>query len=134
MPACASDTLARIGGDEFAVILSSIDNTDDAIFAAEKIREALSKPFELEGNYTVSIACCIGIAMYPDHGREEKILMEHADEAMYEAKKQGRNCVRLAKTLSIQDHAGDGTLFLPRKWHDFISVGTKRLTQNTGNL
>ena len=123
----ASDTLARIGGDEFAIILPSIDNTDDAIFVAEKIREALNKPFELEGNYTISIACCIGIAMYPDHGREEKILMEHADEAMYEAKKQGRNCVRLAKTLSIQEHTGDEALFLPRKWHYFYISGDEEV-------
>jgi diguanylate cyclase (GGDEF)-like protein/hemerythrin-like metal-binding protein len=91
-----SDTLARVGGDEFAVILPRVENSDNALVVAEKIRREIDVPFELAGGYPVSISCSIGIAIYPEHGREEKRLAKHADEAMYIAKAHGGNCTRLS--------------------------------------
>ena len=81
-----SDTLARMGGDEFVVILPSIVSEKDALGVAEKIRLALNEPFELEGGYRVSIACSIGVAIFPEHGKDEKRLLKSADDAMYKAK------------------------------------------------
>ena len=91
-----SDTLARVGGDEFAVILPRVESSDDALVVAEKIRREIDVPFELAGGYPVSISCSIGIAVYPEHGREEKRLAKNADEAMYIAKAHGGNCTRLS--------------------------------------
>lgn len=85
-----SDTAARIGGDEFVVLLPSLSTTDDALRVANKIREALNLPFDLAGN-EVRISSSIGIAVYPEHGEAEKDLVKHADIAMYHAKKHGRN-------------------------------------------
>ncbi|WP_263771340.1 bacteriohemerythrin [Propionivibrio soli] len=90
-----SDTLARIGGDEFLAILPGMDDAKDAVGVAEKIRRVLCEPFDLVDGHRVSIACSIGIALYPEHGRDEKRLLKRADEAMYQAKREGRNCIRL---------------------------------------
>lgn len=85
-----SDTVGRLGGDEFAVLLLGIHRPDDAAAVAEKIRDALSRPFELSG-HQLEISSSIGIAVYPEHGEDRKHLMRYADTAMYAAKKQGRN-------------------------------------------
>lgn len=89
-----SDTIARIGGDEFVVLLPSIDTEQDALLVAEKIRLAIEKPFEIEG-HVLNISTSIGIALYPQHGENEIELSKHADLAMYHAKKNGRNRVMI---------------------------------------
>lgn len=98
MLACVreSDTVARIGGDEFVVLLRNIDNAEDALHVAEKIRAALASPFPIDGR-DIRIGCCVGIAVYPEHGRNESELSARADAAMYAAKHAGGNTVRLAK-------------------------------------
>jgi diguanylate cyclase (GGDEF)-like protein/PAS domain S-box-containing protein len=85
-----SDTAARIGGDEFVVLLPSIDSAQTALLVAEKIRQALSQPFEIDG-HSLRISSSIGIAIYPEHGSDEKTLLKNADTAMYMAKQKGRN-------------------------------------------
>lgn len=89
-----SDTAARIGGDEFVVLLPTVDSIDTAMLVAEKIRHALSMPFEISGQ-RLNISSSIGIAVYPEHGSEEKVLLKNADTAMYLAKQKGRNMVVL---------------------------------------
>lgn len=89
-----SDTPARIGGDEFVVLLRNILQADDALMVAEKIRLALQAPFTVE-SHALSISASIGIALYPEHGAEAVELARHADEAMYHAKVSGSNRVSL---------------------------------------
>jgi diguanylate cyclase (GGDEF)-like protein/PAS domain S-box-containing protein len=89
-----SDTVGRIGGDEFLVLLPVIEVAQDALLVAEKIREALIQPFSLVG-LCLNISASVGIAVYPDHGENEKQLMKNADAAMYLAKEAGRNSVNL---------------------------------------
>ena len=86
----ASDTVARIGGDEFIVLLPSIEQDKDATVVAKKMLQMLSQPFTV-AEHTVSISCSIGIAVYPEHGEDEKLLLINADIAMYHAKKAGRS-------------------------------------------
>ncbi|HYR05258.1 MAG TPA: diguanylate cyclase [Gallionella sp.] len=90
----ASDTAARIGGDEFVVLLPVIEAEQDASMVGEKIRNALIQPFELAG-HTLHISSSIGIAVYPEHGDDEKLLTKSADIAMYHAKKNGRDNVKV---------------------------------------
>lgn len=85
-----SDTVSRIGGDEFTLLLPNIDTELDATIVAEKILHALSQPFTLDGHF-LQLSASIGIAIYPEHGNDEKLLIKHADVAMYHAKKNGRN-------------------------------------------
>ncbi len=88
-----SDTVARIGGDEFIVLLPAIETEQDAMVVADKIRLALCRSFELAGQ-SLHISSSIGIAIHPEHGSEEKILLKNADTAMYCAKENGRNNVQ----------------------------------------
>ncbi len=86
----ASDTVARIGGDEFVVLLPVMDHTDDAKVVADKILHTLNQVFEV-AQHSLNISSSIGIAVYPHHGADEKLLLINADIAMYHAKKGGRN-------------------------------------------
>ncbi|BAK76368.1 diguanylate cyclase with PAS and GAF sensors [Pseudogulbenkiania sp. NH8B] len=81
-----SDTVARIGGDEFVVLLESIALPEHAWLVAEKIRSALDHPLNLDGRH-LRILPSIGVALFPEHGDEEQQLLKHADDAMYRAKK-----------------------------------------------
>jgi diguanylate cyclase (GGDEF)-like protein/PAS domain S-box-containing protein len=90
-----SDTVGRIGGDEFVVLLPTIQDEQDAMVVAEKIRAALSQPFELPGCPILNISSSSGIGIYPDHGADDIELSRNADDAMYQAKASGRNTVQL---------------------------------------
>lgn len=95
------DTVSRLGGDEFVVLLISIEAEPDALHVADKIRQALNQPFVLAGN-TLNISTSTGIALYPEHGREERILLKNADAAMYQAKKNGRNNVKVYRPEPVR--------------------------------
>ncbi len=88
----ASDTLARIGGDEFVVLLPRIAAALDARHVAEEILAALNRPFALDAA-TMHISGSLGVAVYPDAGLDAEALLHHADQAMYDAKIGGRGCV-----------------------------------------
>ena len=83
-----TDTVARIGGDEFVVLLHSIHASEDAECVAGKIRQVLAQPLRLDG-HSLNMQTSIGVALYPEHGTEEKQLFRHADEAMYAVKRLG---------------------------------------------
>jgi diguanylate cyclase (GGDEF)-like protein len=91
-----SDTVARMGGDEFIILLPIIDHEQDAMLVANKIVDAVVKPVLLE-NYknipllNLHVSASIGISIYPQHGKDEKLLVINADIAMYEAKRNGKN-------------------------------------------
>ena len=84
------DLVGRLGGDEFLVIISGLERTEDVIPIAEKIAECISEPFALEGQ-TLSVSGSIGISMYPRDGDSTDILIRNADAAMYLAKERGRS-------------------------------------------
>ena len=88
-----SDTVARIGGDEFVVVLPSLKARDDAEMIAEKIRSSLATPYTLNGN-AVNTTPSIGVALFPLNGSDADTLFKCADEAMYQVKHAGRNGYR----------------------------------------
>lgn len=85
-----SDTAARMGGDEFTVILNHLKKVEDASYVAEKIIKAINQPIELDGTIC-NIGASIGIAIYPDHAESINDLIIAADSAMYQAKANGKN-------------------------------------------
>jgi len=85
-----SDTLARIGGDEFACISHNAETTDNAISCAEKILHAITQPIAVSERI-IEIGASIGIVRYPDHGQDQTTLLSNADCAMYRAKRAHRS-------------------------------------------
>ncbi|RKZ92956.1 MAG: two-component system response regulator [Gammaproteobacteria bacterium] len=85
-----SDTLARVGGDEFNLMLPNIDSRDDVNNLLNKITLALQQPFSIENN-DVYVTFSIGTALYPDDGSSSETLIKHADMAMYNIKGKGKN-------------------------------------------
>lgn len=90
-----SDTVGRIGGDEFVVLIPELMGVNAVLVLAEKIRCALEQTFVVD-HHELAISCSIGIAIYPENGADEIALTKSADEAMYHAKDSGRNSVQLA--------------------------------------
>jgi len=86
-----SDNVARLGGDEFVVLLNDIPDREITELIASKIQRELDKPFTLDENI-VHISVSIGITDYPDDGLDYDTLLNNADQAMYQAKSNGRDC------------------------------------------
>ena len=84
------DTVSRVGGDEFVVLLSEIETAEDAARVAEKLIYTLSQPYDIE-EHELLLTASIGICIYPDNGTEPGILLRNADASMYTAKEAGRN-------------------------------------------
>jgi diguanylate cyclase (GGDEF)-like protein len=84
------DTISRLGGDEFTIVLEELHTPDDATVIAQKLIALFKEPFVVGGN-EFYLSCSIGISIYPDNGMQAEDLLRNADAAMYRAKEQGRN-------------------------------------------
>jgi diguanylate cyclase (GGDEF)-like protein len=85
-----SDTLARLGGDEFTIVLTKLNGKEDAGNVGRSLLEVLIKPFVIE-HQEITISASIGISIYPEDGADGIDLLQHADSAMYTAKRNGKN-------------------------------------------
>jgi diguanylate cyclase (GGDEF)-like protein/PAS domain S-box-containing protein len=84
----ASDTVARLGGDEFGLVLPELTDADSLTPVLERLQESLEEPIHVQ-SLPIGIEASIGIALYPDHGDDAQTLIQRADIAMYEAKRDG---------------------------------------------
>jgi len=89
----ADDTVGRLAGDEFAIVLSSLVRAEDARLVAQKVIATLASPLQVDG-HVIRVGASLGVALYPVDGETVDTLLEHADSAMYSAKAQGRNTYR----------------------------------------
>ncbi len=87
-----SDSISRLGGDEFTILLEAIANRESCSIVANKVLQAIGQPLEL-GGQLFRLSASIGISIYPDHGEDRETLVKHADVAMYRAKQQ-KGCFR----------------------------------------
>ena len=90
----ASDTAARVGGDEFVLVLTDLAVEDEAIPVLSRASEALARPFHVAGGQVVRLSASIGVAFFPRDGADADALLRHADQAMYEAKRELREGMR----------------------------------------
>ncbi|MEO7464125.1 MAG: EAL domain-containing protein, partial [Nitrosospira sp.] len=131
------DTISRVGGDEFVILLSEIETADDAARVAEKLIKGLSQPYAIEG-HELLITASIGICIYPENGKQSNALLRNADAAMYSAKEAGRNCYqfysddmtaraieRLSLEHDLRGAAQRGEIFVV--YQPQIELGTRRI-------
>jgi diguanylate cyclase (GGDEF)-like protein/PAS domain S-box-containing protein len=94
-----TDTVARVGGDEFLIITTEINTPDNVVQVAEKVLQLVSQPVIFEGQKAV-VSTSIGIALFPDHSEDMDKLIKLADEAMYKVKNAGKNGFRFVNTMT----------------------------------
>ena len=107
-----ADIVARIGGDEFAVVLSDIDQDSDVQITCDQLLQVINEPYQLGGNQSF-VTTSVGIAMFPDDGRDVPTLLKQADAAMYQAKERGKN--RYAFYEPEMNRRAEARLALSRK-------------------
>ena len=98
-----TDTVARMGGDEFTVLAPVVHSIEDAIVVARKVHEAIKEPIAIEGR-ELFITVSVGISIFPDDGADAEALLRAADTAMYRAKAQGADLFQLY-TSEMNTHA-----------------------------
>ena len=86
-----SDSVCRLGGDEFVILLESTETLVGSTLVAQKVIDSLNEPIEA-GDHVCFIGASIGISVFPNDCKDAETMLRHADIAMYEAKKKGRNC------------------------------------------
>jgi diguanylate cyclase (GGDEF)-like protein/PAS domain S-box-containing protein len=84
------DTVGRLGGDEFLIVLNSVKDISDVAVAAKRFMDAMAAEFVVQG-HSLGITCSLGVSIFPEHGTDVESLLKHADAAMYSAKENGRN-------------------------------------------
>jgi diguanylate cyclase (GGDEF)-like protein/PAS domain S-box-containing protein len=89
------DAVARVGGDEFTIVLQDLEKRDDAAVVAQKVLRAIAHPIEING-HRLFVTGSIGITIFPDDGGDAETLLKNADNAMYRAKAEGRNTYQLS--------------------------------------
>jgi diguanylate cyclase (GGDEF)-like protein/PAS domain S-box-containing protein len=89
------DTVARVGGDEFTIILQELSRREDAAIVAQKVLRTIAAPFDVT-NHRLYVTTSIGITIFPDDGEDAESLLKSADNAMYRAKSEGRNTYQMS--------------------------------------
>jgi len=95
------DTVCRLGGDEFALLFENLQSVQQCEDALSRIHHAMAEPFQLQ-THQIRIAASSGVTIYPLDREDPDILLRHADQAMYQAKLDGRNCYRIYEHLANQ--------------------------------
>jgi len=139
LKACAreQDTVARVGGDEFLILLDGVKDTADAAIAAERIMRAMNASLEVQG-HSFSVGCSIGLSMYPEHGMDGETLIKNADAAMYCAKEAGRGNVRFftdeMNAQAVERLAMDKNLRLALEREEFFLVYQPQMEIESGKI
>jgi diguanylate cyclase (GGDEF)-like protein len=90
----STDTVARMGGDEFTVLLTGLNSPEEAQKIASHLVSKISEPMVLQG-IRVEVSVSVGVATYPEDGSDVKTLLRNSDAALYQAKANGRNCYQM---------------------------------------
>ena len=91
-----TDTVSRQGGDEFVVLLSEVEQPEDAAITARRMLQAVAEAYSIDRN-ELHITASIGVSVYPDDGLDAETLIKNADTAMYQAKENGRQTYQFFK-------------------------------------
>lgn len=86
-----NDTVCRLGGDEFVIVLTELDTADEYLTILRRVVDDINEPVELDATNIATVGVSIGVSIYPTHGLIAETLIRQADQAMYQAKRSGRN-------------------------------------------
>ncbi|MCF7987962.1 MAG: GGDEF domain-containing protein [Methylovulum sp.] len=89
----ANDTVGRLGGDEFVLLLTDLESAEEYQIILERVMNAINQPMLLNDSLQVKVGASIGITVFPEDNEAPDTLLRHADQAMYQAKRAGRNRV-----------------------------------------
>ena len=132
-----SDTVSRQGGDEFVILLPSIENGDDAMAFAKKTLQAFEAPYRL-GEHNIHIEVSMGISLFPNDGHNAETLIRNADTAMYHAKESGRNnCKFFEQKMNdraVERQSVETALRLALKRHEFVLYYQPKITLANGEI
>jgi len=132
-----SDTVGRIGGDEFVVLLSQVGHAEGAVFIARKILSSLAAPYLIDQKQ-LQINASIGVSTYPADGTDSETLIHRADTAMYEAKKLGRNNCQFFRTEMqarvLEWQSLEGSLRCALERNEFMLVYQPKIDLATGEI
>ncbi len=132
------DTVARVGGDEFLIVLTNVVSTTEVEAIATRIVNSLSGEFTIQGR-SLRVSCSLGVSIFPQHGEDAETLIKNADAAMYSAKEMGCNTLcfftdemnaRLMESLTLENSlrlaTGKGELFLV--YQPQVDIGSGSIT------
>ena len=131
------DTVARVGGDEFVVVLSGVKQVEDCAITAERMMKALSGEFLIQG-HSLNVSCSLGISIFPDDGKDSEALVKHADAAMYCAKEKGPNTFQFftqdMNASIMQRLMLENSLRLALQRNEFFLMYQPQMDMTTGNI
>lgn len=133
----SSDTVSRQGGDEFVILLSSVEHAEDTVLTANKMLTTLALPY-LIGQHDLHITASIGISTYPDDGKDVEALIKNADIAMYHAKGNGRNNYQFFKqdmnARAVERQSIESSLRRALERHEFVLHYQPKINLETGAI
>jgi predicted signal transduction protein with EAL and GGDEF domain len=132
-----SDTVSRIGGDEFVVLLSEVAHAGDAGVKAGKILTALNAPLMVD-QHNLRVTASIGVTTYPDDGQETAMLIKNAGLAMYQAKENGRNNYQFfEKDMNVraqERQSVEGNLCFALDRHELVMHYQPKISLKSGEI
>jgi diguanylate cyclase (GGDEF)-like protein len=132
-----SDTISRQGGDEFVLLLSTIEHAEDTALSAQKMLAALALPHHIDG-HDLHISVSIGISIYPDDGQNAEILIKSADTAMYYAKDNGRNNYKFFEqdmnARAVLRQSTEASLRLALERREFVLYYQPKINLHSGTI
>jgi diguanylate cyclase (GGDEF)-like protein/PAS domain S-box-containing protein len=133
----SSDTVSRQGGDEFVVLLSEVDHSEDVAVTVKRLLQVGAKPHSID-KHDLHVTACIGVSIYPDDGLDAETLIKNADTAMYQAKENGRQSYQFFKPAmnirAVERQTIEGGLRRALERQEFALHYQPKINLSTGEI
>lgn len=133
----SSDTVSRQGGDEFVVLLSEVDHSEDLAIMVKRLLQVGAKPHSID-KHDLHVTACIGVSTYPDDGLDAETLIKNADTAMYQAKENGRQSYQFFKPAmnirAVERQTIEGSLRRALERQEFALHYQPKINLSTGEI